>query len=209
MPLIDPGHFLLNPSSLRRDVFVRRTTTGWSNPLTLHFDMNINDCYKIGYIQKPHGLKGGVSITLDDEAPQNFDELETVFVEKNNRLVPHFIEAVSVRGDKAFVTFDDVKTPEQATAISKCAIYLPKSTRPKSGRGEFYDDEIIGFEVIDVEAGSLGNVTEIQEAGPNKLIAVDCDGKEVLIPIHSPFVKSINKAKKKISVELPEGFLDI
>src|SRR5688572_19097616 len=132
--------------------------------------MNIKDCYKIGYILKPHGLKGGVSIALDSEAPENFDELESVFVEKNNRLIPLIIESVSVRGDKAFVTFDDVKSPEEANAISKSAIYLPKSSRPKSGRGEFYDDEIIDFEVIDSEIGSIGKVTGITEAGPNKLI---------------------------------------
>lgn len=171
--------------------------------------MNINDCYKIGYIQKPHGLKGGVSIALDDEAPENFDELESVFIEQNNRLVPHFIEAVSVRGDKAFVSFEDINTPDQASSISRCAIYLPKSTRPKSGRGEFYDDEVVGFEVSDAEVGLLGKVTAITDAGPNKLIAVDYEGKEVLIPVNSPFIKSINKSKRKISVELPDGFLDI
>jgi 16S rRNA processing protein RimM len=171
--------------------------------------MNINDCYKIGYVQKPHGLKGGVSIALDADAPENFAELQSVFLEKNNRLVPHFIQAVSVRGDKAFVTFDDVTTPEEATAIAKCAIYLPKSMRAKSRRGEFYDDEIIGFEVSDADVGLLGKVTGITEAGPNKLIAVDYKGKEVLIPINSPFITSINKSKKKISVELPDGFLEI
>jgi 16S rRNA processing protein RimM len=171
--------------------------------------MNISDCFKIGYIQKPHGLKGGVSIALDEDAPANFDELETVFVEKNNRLIPHFIEAASVRGDKAFVTFDDITTPEQAQAISKCAIYLPKSLRPKSARGEFYDDEVIDFEVIDSEVGSLGKVTGVTEAGPNKLIAVNYEGKEVLIPINGPFITGINKSKKRITVELPEGFLEI
>jgi 16S rRNA processing protein RimM len=171
--------------------------------------MNISECYKIGFIQKPHGLKGGVSIALDDEAPENFGELESIFIEKHNRLVPHFIETVSVHGNKAFVTFDDVKTPEEARAISKCAIYLPKSMRPKSGRGEFYDDEIIGFDVTDVEVGSLGKVVGITVAGPNKLIEVNYEGKEVLIPVNSPFITSINKSKRKISVELPEGFLDI
>lgn len=170
--------------------------------------MNINDCFKIGYIQRPHGLKGGVSISLEADAA-SFDELESVFIEKNNRLIPHFIESVSLRGDKAFVTFDDIKTPEQAQSISKCAIYLPKSLRPKSGRGKFYDDEVIDFEVTDSEIGVIGRVTGITEAGPNKLITVDYEGKEVLIPVNSPFITSINKSKKKILVQLPEGFLDI
>jgi 16S rRNA processing protein RimM len=171
--------------------------------------MDINACYKIAYILKPHGLKGGVTLSLDPEAPENFDEVQTVFIQKNNQLIPHFIESVSVRGDKAFVKFEDVNTQEGAQSISKAAVFLPKSARPKSGRGAFYDDEIIGFEVTDTEAGILGKVVEVIEAGPNKLLSVDHHGKEVLIPLNSPFIISINKSKKKIAVELPEGFLEI
>jgi 16S rRNA processing protein RimM len=173
-----------------------------------HRLMDIGACYKVGYILKPHGLKGGVTVSLDAEAP-DFDGLDTLFIQRDNRLVPHFIESVSVRGDKAFVKFEDVDSPEGANAISKCALYLPKSMRPKSGKGDFYDDEVIGFEATDSTLGTLGNVIEVVQAGPNKLLAIDHNGKEVLIPVNGPFITSINKSKKKISVTLPEGFLDI
>lgn len=170
--------------------------------------MDITSCYKIGLVLKPHGLKGEVTISLDADAP-DVGELESVFVEMDNRLVPYFIEAISVRDTKAYVKFEDVNTPEEAKAISKSALYLPKSTRPKAGRGEFYDDEIIGFEVNDETAGPLGKVTTIVDAGTNKLLVIHEGEKEVLIPVNGPFITSINKSKKKISVDLPEGFLDI
>lgn len=158
---------------------------------------------------KPHGLKGQVTISLDPEAPEDFTPIETVFVEINERLLPYFIEAISLKGNKAFLKFEEVNTPEQAQKICKSAIYLPKSLRPKSDRGEFYDDEVIGFEVLDSKFGSLGKITEIIQAGPNKLLSVDYRGKEVLIPLNSPFIDGINKIRKKIIVTLPEGFLEI
>jgi 16S rRNA processing protein RimM len=170
--------------------------------------MDIGTCYKVGYILKPHGLKGEVTVSLDEEAP-DFDGLQTLFIQRDNRLIPHFIQAVSVRGDKAFMKFEDVDSHEGANAISKCAVYLPKSARPKSAKGEFYDDEVIGFETTDSTFGMLGNVVEVIQAGPNKLLSIDYNGKEVLIPVNGPFITSINKNKKKISVTLPEGFLDI
>lgn len=170
--------------------------------------MDINSSYKVGYILKPHGLKGEVTISIDQEAPQ-LDEVESIFIENNNRLVPYFIEAISIKGSKAYVKFEDIDSPEAANSISKCALYLPKSTREKSGRGEFYDDEVISFEVTDSETGVLGKVVEVVVAGPNKLLSVDHEGKEILIPVNSPFITGINKSKKKISVTLPEGFLDI
>lgn len=170
--------------------------------------MDINSSYKVGYILKPHGLKGEVTISIDPDAPP-FDDLESIFIERNNRLIPHFIEAMSVRGNKAFIKFEDIDSPEAANTISKCALYLAKSTREKSGRGEFYDDEIIGFEVTDSTSGVLGNIIEVVSAGPNKLLSVDHHGKEVLIPVNSPFITSINKSKKRVSVTLPDGFLEI
>ena len=170
--------------------------------------MNIDACYKVGYIMKPHGLKGAVTMTLDPEFPDD-RALATLFIEEQNRLVPYFIESISVRGDKAFVKFEEIDTPESANAISKSAVYLPKEMREKSGRGEFYDDEVIGFEVADEELGLLGKVSEVVIAGPNRLLSLMYADKEVLIPVNGPFIKSINKSKKKISVSLPEGFLDI
>jgi len=171
--------------------------------------MNIDSYYKIGLVMKPHGLKGEVTISLDDSSI-DFANLESIFIEEqDNRLVPFFISSTSVRGEKAFVKFDDIDTIEQALKISKKALYLPKSARPKSGRGEFYDDEIQGFEVADELHGVLGAVTDVIQTGANRLLAVDYNGKEVLIPINSPLIISINKSKRKISVNLPDGFLDI
>lgn len=171
--------------------------------------MEISLCYKIGYILKPHGLKGDVTISVDADAPDNLSAIKSIFIEKNNRLIPYFITSISVRGAKAFLTLDDVDTLEEAELISKHAIYLPKSERPKAARGEFYDDEVTDFEVVDENGVSLGNIKDVMKAGVNRLLVMDHFGKEVLIPINSPFIISVNKIKKKITVNLPEGFLDI
>lgn len=171
--------------------------------------MKISACYKIAYILKPHGLKGEVTFSLDPEFPASAAEPGTVFLEKDNSLVPYFIERISVRGDRAFVKFEDVDDPEEALAVSKRAVYLAKKERPKLAHGDFYDDEVIGFNVNDQQAGVIGKVTGVTVAGPNRLLALQHEGKEVLIPVNGPFITGINKAKKMITVDLPEGFLDI
>lgn len=164
--------------------------------------------YKIGYIAKTHGLNGEVTII-----PENLDvdmgEVKTIYIEFNNSLVPHFIERFSDRIDKVFIKFEDVNTPEQAQALKGCSLFLSKDHRQKSGRGEFYDDEVLGFGVEDENLGFLGKIKEVMQSGPNRLLVVDHLPRAVLIPLNGPFIKSINKAKKKFTVELPDGFLDI
>lgn len=171
--------------------------------------MNLSELYKAGFIMRPHGLKGEVTISLDADAPADWDSLESVFVENKNKIVPYFIEHISVRGDKAFVKFEDVSTPEDAAALKGSSLYLPKTSRPKLARGDFYHDEIIDFEVMDDDLGLLGTVQTIEQAGPNRFIVVSHKTKEVMIPVNGPFIKSINRTKKTVSVSLPEGFLEI
>jgi 16S rRNA processing protein RimM len=167
--------------------------------------MKTDQVYKIGYVSKTHGLKGEVTVTLLPECP-DLTSVETVFV--SDAFVPHFVQSISVKGDKAFVKLEDVDSIESAAGLKGTSLYLPKEERPKLARGEFYNDEVVGFDVVE-GAATLGKITDTMEAGPNRFLILDHNGKEVLIPVSGPFITSVNKSKKRIIVELPEGFLDI
>lgn len=163
----------------------------------------------MGFIMRPHGLKGEVVLALDPQAPEDLASVKTLFVEVREQLLPFFVESVSVKGSKAYLKLEEINNRDEAEKICKSPTFLPKSSRPRSRRGEFYDDEIIGYEVTDTTLGSLGKITGVVQAGPNKLLAIDYGGREVLIPVNSPFIDAINKSKKQLTVTLPEGFVDI
>ena len=175
--------------------------------IPLLISMLKESCFQIGFIQRTHGLTGELTCVIESELPEA--EFNAVFVEVDNRLIPYLIKSLSLQGSRSLMRLDDVETLEQAKRLVGKSLYLQKTLRPRLGRGEFYDDEITGFSVSDEVLGDLGKVREIIEAGPNKLIAVDHGEKEVLIPVNGPFIKSINKSRKTISVELPDGFLDL
>lgn len=169
--------------------------------------MEIKDCFKVGYVAKTHGLKGEVTIVFSDALAQRITQ--SLWLEVNGSLVPYFIETISDRGDQAFVKFEDVSSPEQAKALKGCSVYLSRKSRPTLARSEFYDDEVLGFQVEDTTVGPLGTIRQVIQVGPNRLLSVDYQNKEVLIPVNGPFIKSLNRSRKKMTVELPAGFLDI
>lgn len=171
--------------------------------------MEIKSALKIGFILKPHGLKGEVTVALNAGIPEDIESLQSVFLEKDNRLVPYFIEAIAVRGPKAFVKFEDVNSLEMAGEISRQGIYIPKPTRAKSKQGEYYPDEVIGFEVYDESEEFIGTIKEVMDEGPNPMLVLDYKSKEILIPINSPFIQNLDKRKNRFTVNLPDGFLDI
>ncbi len=172
-----------------------------------YYPMDIQSCFKIGYISKSRGLAGEVTVIFNEPIEAQSDD--PLFIEINGGLVPYVIESISSRTDKSFIKFEDIDTLEAANQLKGCSLYLPKEIRPELKRGEFYNDEVVGFIVEDAVAGELGSVSEVIQSGPNRLIQVLKGQKEILIPVNGPFLKSINRSKKKIKVELPDGFLEI
>jgi 16S rRNA processing protein RimM len=171
--------------------------------------MELEACFKIGFVQKTHGLKGEVTISLEAGLFDSFESVASMFIDVKGRLVPYFIEEASIKGDKAFVKLEDVNTSEEAAQLKGCSLYLPKTARPKSKRGEFYNDEVIGFTVHDKETGTIGKIVRVENEEVNPLLIVLQGEKEVAIPINAPFITSVNKSAKKIDVALPEGLLDL
>lgn len=169
--------------------------------------MQKEDCFKAGYISKTHGLKGEVTVVLEYDL--DFENTSALFLEINGSLVPHFPEGFSGTNEKVVVRFEGIESVEQASVLKGSSIYLPKAERAKSARGEFYDDEIVGFIVTDETEGELGTIKEVSTNKLSRLITVNYHRKEILIPVNSPFIKSVNKSKKTITVNLPEGYLDI
>ncbi len=168
--------------------------------------MTFKDCYKIGYLSKTHGLKGEVTAVFEVET--EWENLTSLFIDSKGTLVPYFVKKISGTAGKPFIKFEGIESLEQASSLKGCGVYVLKSTRAKSKRGEFYDDEVVGFKVEDKNLGLLGQVKEIQSQGANRLLSIIHGSKEILIPINAPFIVSLNKTKKLIQVELPDGFLD-
>lgn len=160
----------------------------------------------VGFIAKTHGLKGEVSAMLEQAV--DWSHHTVALIEQNGTPVSYTIERVSGQAAKPILKLEGVDVIEQAAALKGCRLYLSMAGRPKSKPGSFYDDEVIGFAVNDETLGFLGQVQEIQSHGANRLMQV-IGVRELLIPLNGPFIKSVNKTKKVITVALPDGFTDL
>jgi len=171
--------------------------------------MKIEDCFQLGYIVKPHGIHGAITIFLDTDDPEYYKEMESVYVEYQQKLVPFFIDSVKLVGNKATLKFHDVDSIEVAIQYKGCAVYLPLDMLPGLEEDQFYYHEIIGYKVIDQAAGEIGKVKYIYEANGSDLFAIDYKNKEILVPVHDEIIQKLDKKDNTIFLILPDGLLDI
>jgi 16S rRNA processing protein RimM len=59
------------------------------------------------------------------------------------------------------------------------------------------------------EKKMLGKVLEVIEQPMQVLLRIDYEGKEVFVPLNESTLIKIEHKKEKITVQLPEGLLDI
>ena len=171
--------------------------------------MKIEDCFQLGYIVKPHGVHGALTIFLDTDNPEYYNEMESVYVEYQQKLVPFFIDSFKPSGNKATVKFQDVDGIDLAARYKGCAIYLPLDMLPGLEDDQFYYHEIIGYRVVDQTVGEIGKVKDIYEANGNDLFAIDYKNKEILVPIRDEFIQKLDKYGSTVFLDLPEGLLDV
>ena len=173
--------------------------------------MDIDSCYLLGYIIKRHGLKGEIVAHLDVDFPENYKNLESVFISKNKEkvLIPFFIENIQIFNNKATIKFEEIDSVEQAEDMVNQELFLPLNSLPPLTGNQFYFHEIIDFEIVDEEKGILGKVNDVYNLPNQDLIAMNYMEKEVLIPINDYTIQQVDRINKKLHVILPDGLLEI
>ena len=171
--------------------------------------MTKEDCFYLGRVAKTHGIKGEVTIKLDVDDPSDYLDMKYFFLEINKVLTPFFVEKIVSSGDKFFVTIQDVKTVEAASALTGKEVWLPLEMLPKLSGKQFYYHEVKGFLVVDAEKGELGPIQEILEYPTQAIIQVFKDKKEILIPILDQVIQKVDRKSKKLYIKAPEGLIDM
>ena len=165
---------------------------------------------KIGQFNKPHGVRGELSLTFTDDV---FDRAESPYIVCciDNIFVPFFIEEYRFKTDTtALVKLVDVENDNDARAFANLEVFYPKRYYIENEEEETPDDYFIGYTINDITHGVLGEVVAIDDSTINVLFVVETpDKEELLIPVQETFVCAIDEEKRIIHMDLPDGLIEI
>jgi len=163
----------------------------------------------IGKLAATFGVKGDLVLRHSLGKKTALKGLEAIFIEiKKDELLPYFIiEAKSKSNDEVFLKLDGVESKEAAQKLLQKQVWLTEE--------EFHQYtsksapiSMLGYHIID-DGKDLGEILEIIEQPHQLLCRIDWKGKEALIPLHEEFLLKVDKRKKQVLVELPDGLMDV
>lgn len=156
----------------------------------------------VGKVVSTHGLKGEVKIISD------FPFKDKIFKVGNSLIIDNENYTIKTyRHHKIYemVTLNDYKDINEVQFLLKRKVYFEKD-KLLLDDGEILDEELITFQVICKNL--TGTITEIFQASKtNKILRINLNNKEVLIPLNSPSILKIDKQNKKLYIELIDGMM--
>ena len=172
--------------------------------------MDENNYYYLGKITRKFSFKGELIIFLDTDTPSHYYGLKKIFLKIDNSYLPYFISKISkYKNNSVRVEFEDVKNESEAIELINSEVFLPTDELPKLKGKKFYYHEVIGFKVIDITQGEVGEIAYINDQTPQHLFVIKSSGKEILIPINDDFILDLDRINKIINLKIPEGLLKI
>ena len=167
------------------------------------------EVYKIGIFNKPHGIHGELQFTFTDDI---FDRVDCDYFIclLDGIFVPFFIEEYRFRSDTtALVKLEGIDSTERARMFTNIEVYFPSKFAQDIPDDELTWNFFIGFRMEDIHHGLLGEVTDVDNTTVNTLFIVSQGDEELLVPAQEEFILGIDQEQRLITVELPEGLLNL
>lgn len=173
-----------------------------------HSFPTISDCVPIGKIARPHGNEGFVLINLHHNYTSICKEIEYVFLDIQNKLVPFFIQKCSIKGGATYIQFDDVTTIQLAEKICGFTLYIPSQLVSEEDE-ESEMHELIGCKLYN-NKDFIGTICDVLEYSMNVVLSVETSNEqEILIPFSSELIIELDSEKQLLIMNLPEGIFDL
>lgn len=166
----------------------------------------------VARFRKPHGLKGEALVwVLTDEPDDVFvagrrltpvDEVGTPVGE------PLEIERARPFHRSWLIKFRAVTDRGVLEQWDRVLLGVPETELAPLGEGEFYEHDVPGASVV-VDGEVIGEATGLLDVPGGKLLCVDVNGREVMVPFLPPILRGFDRAERRIEIDPPPGLLDL
>lgn len=166
---------------------------------------------EVGRTIKPHGINGEIAATVDPIL--DLDNARCVVLDIDGIYVPFFVESWRSRGSEAvLLDIDGVDDEKAAKALCGKDIYALNEDveHPGNDADGFYADDLVGYSIIDATGELIGVIAGIDTSTVNTLFEVKRpDDTKIYVPLADEFIIAIDPDKSTITMELPDGLLDL
>jgi len=170
------------------------------------------DWVVVAKIVRPQGRNGEALADLLTDFPERFAERKRLFL-LSPKGAPRAIELERhwLHQGRVVLKFAGVDSITDAETLRGLEVAILRAERAPLEAGAVYIADLIGCALVDSGTGmTLGKISGVdRESTATPLLVVEAASGQVLVPFVQAYRPSIDLEAKRISMELPEGLLEL
>ena len=171
--------------------------------------IDLNNCFRIGVITSPHGVRGEVKVYPTTDDVSRFDDLKECYLLDKKEAKPVHITDVKYFKNLVILKIKEIPDRNAAELLRNAGLYVDRENAIELSEGEFFIADLIGLDVYTDEDKKLGSLYDVLKTGANDVYVIKTDeGKEILIPVIEDCIKKVDLEAKRVTVHLLKGLLE-
>ncbi len=164
------------------------------------------DFLEVGQIVNTHGLRGEVRVVPWMDAPDDFLALDTVYTSEG---APLEVKSARLHKGSILAAFEGIDSLEAAENLKNMVLLAPRSAFGELPEGVYFIADLLGLTVRD-ETTVYGTIGDVLQNGGVDIYVVKRQGdKDLLVPANREVVKKVDLKNGTVTVQLPEGLLEL
>lgn len=163
----------------------------------------------VGAFAGSHGVRGDVKLRSFTSDPKGIKKFDEVHQGADGPLV-RFKVGKAIKGGFA-AHIDGIDNPEEAQLLNGTQLYVKRDAiSDKLDDDEFFLADLIGLEVVDLDANPVGHVRSVENYGSDDLIEIVMPkpvkglGRFALVPFTHAWVPVVDIKSERIVVSFDE-----
>lgn len=164
----------------------------------------------VGRVRKTHGLSGEVSVDVVTDFPERFVPGASLVWRSGTLERTLSLAAVRGHGGRLLLCFDGVEGVDAARGLQGGELLVPAGEAHPAPEGFYYGHEIRGFSCEDPDGRVLGVAAGLEPTPAGPMLSVEVGpGREALVPFVHPIVVAVDREKRRIVLDPPDGLLEL
>jgi len=162
----------------------------------------------VARIGRAHGVLGEATIEVRTDQPEDRFYIGSVLATEPTTFGPLTITSVRDHNGTLLLGFKGVNNRNQVEELRDVLLLAEVDIEADSTDDDFHVQQLLQCQVSTQDGLDIGLVTDVINLPGQDVLAVDYNGREVLIPFVKAIVPIVDVKNRKITVVPPAGLLD-
>lgn len=158
----------------------------------------------IGKVATAHGIKGDIKVLCYADDPALLFSADGVYTDETTQKRVVLLPRAEPKAGLFIASLEGITDRTAAERIRNLQFFIERDELPEAEDGALYHSDLEGMEVVSVDGKAMGKVLRMQNFGAGDLVEVQSKTDTYYIPFAEPYLVSVDRAARRITMVEPE-----